>query len=377
MVADDSQVFVSDAGAAVLCRVVDEAHEFAYRRRMALGLVEANFAQSPADIHSKQPILVRVEERRHFLREQFNQMKLKRIWDCHCHPQSSTATFAQLSNACLDAINNVASEKVKLSVMGTEPRDWPVVEQLYQRLAGDVVPFFGLHPWLAYKLQLKHGDSASIKASWIQELSALLERYPEACVGEFGIDRLATTPAEFQLPNLPANTFATLQKDIFAQHFDVAVKYQRPCSIHLVKGDNFLMDFLKARCQQLPNSKVSKQDPEILNEKLHALFPPAIMLHSFGSSTNLINQLLKLRIAPRIWFSFSATINARSKKTVDNIKAVPEDRLLIESDVHSGTDISEAMWTVVQLVADARGWSADKTAEQCWQNACAFHEVKH
>jgi hypothetical protein len=62
--------------------------------------------------------------------------------------------------------------------------------------------------------------------------------------------------------------------------------------------------------------------------------PPKVMLHSYGGSVEEIPRFCKLRgIGDRFYFSFSHAINARTpEKLAARIAAVPDDRLLIESD---------------------------------------------
>jgi Tat protein secretion system quality control protein TatD with DNase activity len=58
------------------------------------------------------------------------------------------------------------------------------------------------------------------------------------------------------------------------------------------------------------------------------------MLHSYGGSVEEIPRFCKLRgIGPRFYFSFSHAINHRTpEKLRARVAAVPNDRLLLESD---------------------------------------------
>lgn len=72
------------------------------------------------------------------------------------------------------------------------------------------------------------------------------------------------------------------------------------------------------------------------------------------------------------YFSFSSTINGRAPKTSSVVAAVPEDRLLIESDHNDAAQIDESMSTVCQLVSDARGWTVEQTTQLTARNAMRF-----
>lgn len=62
--------------------------------------------------------------------------------------------------------------------------------------------------------------------------------------------------------------------------------------------------------------------------------PCRVMLHSYGGSPEEIPKYCKLKgIGDRFYFSFSTAINARTpEKLRARIAAVPDDRLLLESD---------------------------------------------
>lgn len=62
--------------------------------------------------------------------------------------------------------------------------------------------------------------------------------------------------------------------------------------------------------------------------------PTKIMLHSYGGSVEEIPRFYKLPgIGDRVYYSFSHAINHRTPdKLRARIAAVPDDKLLIESD---------------------------------------------
>ena len=85
-----------------------------------------------------------------------------------------------------------------------------------------------------------------------------------------------------------------------------------------------------------------------------------------------------------MYFGFSYTVNVAmggmpgSKGRAlleDAIRAVPTDRIMIESDVSSDVDAPGACAKAVELVASVRGWSYEHTAELTSRNGLAFFEL--
>jgi Tat protein secretion system quality control protein TatD with DNase activity len=102
----------------------------------------------------------------------------------------------------------------------------------------------------------------------------------------------------------------------------LAGEFQRPVSVHCVRGSGHLLAFFTHLASSTPLSAC----------------PPSIMLHSYGGSVEEIPRFCGLKgLGPRFFFSFSAAINQRTPdKLRARIAAVPDDRLLIESDQVGG-----------------------------------------
>eukprot|EP00879_Flechtneria_rotunda_P013455 GHRR01014049.1.p1 GENE.GHRR01014049.1~~GHRR01014049.1.p1 ORF type:complete len:410 (+),score=116.67 GHRR01014049.1:85-1314(+) len=149
---------------------------------------------------------------------------------------------------------------------------------------------------------------------WEGKLRSLLQNNPHAFVGEIGIDRAA------QIPGSKAKTSFNHQLELLERQVALAAEFQRPVSIHCVRGYGHLLQFF----QQLA--------------KQPSACPPKVMLHSYGGSLEEIPRFHKLKgIGERFYFSFSHVINQRTPdKLVARIAAVPSDRLLIESDQVGG-----------------------------------------
>lgn len=108
-------------------------------------------------------------------------------------------------------------------------------------------------------------------------------------------------------------------------------------------------------------------------------FPPRVCLHSFSAPLQTLQQYLnqptpKLQYPSQVYFSFSTTVNARSErghmsKIMDTIKGVPNDRVLVESDLHTaGEDMDKALEGAVRLIAEVRGLEISDCASKLGAN---------
>jgi len=169
-------------------------------------------------------------------------------------------------------------------VNGTEPVDWAAVAELAETYPGFVLPSFGLHPW---KVKGRAGD-------WFETLREFLNRFPNAGVGEIGLDRwIEGHDIEDQLI-------------VFRDQLNLAVELDRPCTIHCLRAWGQLLKELKSR------------------ESL-----PRFLVHSFGGSIETGRKLAELGA----YFSFSGYfLHARKGKVVEVFRQLPLDRILVETD---------------------------------------------
>ncbi|KAF9947780.1 hypothetical protein BGZ72_010282 [Mortierella alpina] len=100
------------------------------------------------------------------------------------------------------------------------------------------------------------------------------------------------------------------------------------------------------------------------------VLPPRLCMHSYGGSVDMLKAFTKLDHAPEIFFSFSILINGRlqERKLRELILAVPEDRLLIESDHHSHVQVDQLLVEMVLKVAEIRKWTLKETVEKTARN---------
>jgi TatD DNase family protein len=204
----------------------------------------------------------------------------------------------------------------------------------------------GIHPWFVHHLD----DSLD----YLTLLKSKMTEYPQALVGEIGLDGIAKDKETGERYPLEP------QLRVFEQQFDIAGEFQRPTSVHAVQVTPQLLKFF----QNL--SKRAKKDPGYK-------MPPAIMLHSFSGSPDLAQQLVKLpRIGNRLYFSFSSLINGRSPKMMERIKAIPEDRILLESDVHDVDQVDQGMSEILEACSRIKSWTLEETTERVKSNTDRF-----
>lgn len=169
-------------------------------------------------------------------------------------------------------------------VNGTSEADWEAVATLAEGFPDFVRPAFGLHPWYA---QRRTGG-------WLKRLETYLDRFPNASIGECGVDGwVAEPPLEVQL-------------EVFLPQLAIARERKLPVTIHSLKAWEALFE---AFAEEAP--------------------PERFLMHSFGGSPELVKRLVPMGA----WFSFSGYfLQPRKAKVVEAFKIIPRDRLLIETD---------------------------------------------
>eukprot|EP01126_Amoeba_proteus_P041891 TRINITY_DN4524_c0_g1_i14.p1 TRINITY_DN4524_c0_g1~~TRINITY_DN4524_c0_g1_i14.p1 ORF type:complete len:220 (+),score=44.28 TRINITY_DN4524_c0_g1_i14:480-1139(+) len=152
-------------------------------------------------------------------------------------------------------------------------------------------------------------------------------------------------------------TFNTHQKEMFSVQFDLASQLERPVSLHCVKAHGWLLQFFR----------------NWRKRNLETYFP-RVLWHSYSGSPDIITGLLKTKEKDNYFFSFSDVINNRnnSNRMVENIKAVPDNAIIIESDWDSCAPQPEAMLTIASIISDVKGWTLHKTVTKTTENSERF-----
>ncbi|KAL7933765.1 Metallo-dependent hydrolase [Trichoderma chlorosporum] len=93
-------------------------------------------------------------------------------------------------------------------------------------------------------------------------------------------------------------------------------------------------------------------------------FPPRICLHSYSGSADMLKQWLHPLVPSTIFVSFSTAVNMGTgggkAKLAAVVRAVPDDRILVESDLHMAGDEAEALLEdMYRLVCEIKGWDLE------------------
>jgi len=264
-----------------------------------------------------------------------------KLFDAHCHLQDDVL-FSDIGSIMARAeLAGIA----RMACCGTSSNDWNEVFQLAAEFP-QIIPMIGIHPWFVKGRDgsPSRPDDAARPAvepyQDIQTLEKLLREHPEAGIGETGLDwqERFTNRAE--------------QEESFAAHLDLARELNRPVVVHCVSAWGRLIEILR-------------EHPA-----------PRVLLHAFGGAAELIPELVELNC----WFSFCGSVtNPNAKRVRAAAVAVPEDRLLIETDSPDFPSLDcefpnepANLVQVARTVAELRGVSPESLAAQTFANAGRF-----
>jgi Tat protein secretion system quality control protein TatD with DNase activity len=255
--------------------------------------------------------------------------------------------------------NEESKIQLKSITCAVEPSDWRATLDFASK-SDSTLPALGVHPWYL----------EGLPDNWLEELELLLEQHPSAIVGEIGLCKMARFVR--QHPEGKAVALA-IQRAVFKQQMILAAKLRRPVSVHCVNQHGAFVSLIKELLEETKDAK----DP-------WNFLPPAIGMHSFTGAAHHAKELLKLetQVAPNqalFYFGFSHTVNyamctsdKARRKGREAVRAVPEDRLLVESDVHASQDLLGGTAGAIAYVAWARDVSVLEVAEVTSRNGMAF-----
>eukprot|EP00565_Helicotheca_tamesis_P009592 CAMPEP_0185727878 /NCGR_PEP_ID=MMETSP1171-20130828/3436_1 /TAXON_ID=374046 /ORGANISM="Helicotheca tamensis, Strain CCMP826" /LENGTH=480 /DNA_ID=CAMNT_0028396523 /DNA_START=585 /DNA_END=2027 /DNA_ORIENTATION=- len=351
--------------------------------------------------------------------------------DTHGHPHLNRERQSHYINPDKDENddNNNNSNTIRLSCAVSES-DWTQTLQ-YASTSKSILPALGIHPWYL----------SSLSPTYLHDLEILLQQHPNAIVGEIGLCKVAKFIRTYEEGKTAA---LELQRRVFREQLELAVRLKRVVSVHCVQQHGVLMSLLKEMREEakirIAKERKLEQKGDGREEEgggddnskwcLADAFPPKIGMHSFTGTAHHVKELLAfeeslydtfsdrrgkkkakkkkkkkkqkedddgnqhddavekdentiqnpaLKRKPIFYFGFSHSINvvmcssSKSRKQgIEAIRAVPTNRLLAESDVHSHEDVPAATAGSVSYIAKAIGWDLMDTAELTALNGFEF-----
>lgn len=235
---------------------------------------------------------------------------MTKLFDAHCHLQDSRI-LSMAPQLIETAIN---SGVVRFAVNGVTEKDWHLVKELSDRYPC-IIPCFGFHPWYV----------AERTPNWFNTLKECFQSTPSAAIGEIGLDK-GTRGREVDF---------TDQVEVFRQQLELAKELKRPASVHCVRAYGDLLQIMK------------NTGP----------FPAGVILHSYLGSAEMVPEFAKLGA----YFSFSGYLmSMKAQKAKKMLKAVPSERILLESDAPDALPKSdlESLFLVEKLASVPEGGSS-------------------
>ena len=360
------------------------------------------------------------------------------VFDAHCHPTDS-----------MNHVEAIQTMKAKvLTIMATRSQDQQLVAKVATQIgltmsgnepaSNKIVPAFGWHPWFSHQIyddsdqktevidKLKHyktvltgniGDERFVDgfpeprplSDLITATKQYLGEYPQAMVGEIGLDRSFRIPENFSpsdqleedsglTPGGREGRRLTIhrvnmnhQKAILKAQLKLAGEMSRAVSVHGVAAHGVLFDVLqgtwKGHERQVLSKSKSKRRVSVSQAHAHEQdedlerpekasmpkpYPPRICLHSYSGPPETTKQYISPEVPALVFFSFSQVINfstSAAAKAEEVIKVLPEDRILVESDLHcAGRRMDDLLENMVREVCRIRNWSLEQGVKILGQN---------
>jgi Tat protein secretion system quality control protein TatD with DNase activity len=246
---------------------------------------------------------------------------------------------------------------------------------------------------------------------YLEQMRVMLEKYPIALLGEVGLDRSFRIPEPWHLAGQakkrdtskteggreqrklsPYRVSIDHQKVILLAQLRLAGQMQRAASVHGVQAHGHVYDALAEAWKGFENHVPSQRDrkklasaisrnaesieddsPDDKTEDVSKPFPPRICLHSYSGSADAVGRYLAPAVPCEVFFSFSTTINSwaddGSGKVEAAVKAVPDDKVLVESDLDTaGEYMDAALKEVVLKICKIKNWPVEDGVRRLGEN---------
>lgn len=243
-------------------------------------------------------------------------------------------------------------------------------------------------------------------SGFLEDTRKYLEKYPLALIGEVGLDKGFRIP-ESWLPGQKDDRDTSLtpggregrklspykvamphQRKVLLAQLRLAGELGRATSVHGVQAHGIVFETLretwKGHEKKVPSKRELKRkannqelDPESeenpkSDTKTSTPYPPRICLHSYSGPPDAVRQYSDPTIPATIFFSFSSVINfstPAASKTKETIKAVADNRILVESDLHTaGERMDGYLEEIVREICEIKGWTLEHGVSQLADN---------
>ncbi|TRX93089.1 hypothetical protein FHL15_005957 [Xylaria flabelliformis] len=262
-------------------------------------------------------------------------------------------------------------------------------------------------------------------SEFLEETRRRLEKFPLALVGEVGLDKVFRLPTTWTSAEeegreegltpggregrrlSPYRVQMAHQATILRAQLELAGRMGRAVSVHGVQAHGILYDTI-ASCWKGHEKEVlsRRQKRQIAtgaedfsddtdDDSVHDItldkgdnlpkptadsgkkvgprnFPPRICLHSYSGHVEQLKMYIHPRVPAKVYFSFSMAINwdtGGGEKTEEAIRAIPDDRLLVESDLHvAGEQMDSSLAEVCRQICHIKGWSLREGVEILGKN---------
>lgn len=356
------------------------------------------------------------------------------FFDAHCHPTDTMGSVDQIGNMNCRVLTIMATRREDQALVEQIADRFSVStkESLGESQSSQVLPAFGWHPWFSHQLYddrethqapdpathygnvltpplddpsfLESLPPPILLSKFLSDTEARLRLRPLALVGEVGLDKSFRLPK----PSTPGNegnhnittpgsrdgkrlsiykVQMAHQKLVLEAQLRLAARLNRPVSMHSVQAHGAVYEVLQnlwsghenvsGRQSKRKGSAEYAHVDDIPDEELaeELPFPPRICMHSYSGPADFLREFVHRTVPLDIYFSFSEVINFSkpSKKIEEVIRAVPDDRILMESDFHmAGPQMDQHLDSIFGRICQIKGWSAKDGTITLTQNWYRF-----
>jgi Tat protein secretion system quality control protein TatD with DNase activity len=245
---------------------------------------------------------------------------------------------------------------------------------------------------------------------FLAETEDKLRKHPFALIGEVGLDRSFRLPNEWRPREIetrdpsvtpgsregrrlsPYRVQLAHQKVILEAQLQLAAKLNRSVSVHSVQAHGAVYEVLqklwsghermssrqRKRRSSAAGAHAAEEDEKQTDGDASELlpFPPRICMHSYSGPEDFLKQFLHNTVPVDVYFSFSEVINfsnSSTEKVTSVISAVPDSRILMESDLHiAGVEMDNRLGLVFQRICNIKKWSPEEGVKILGQNWRSF-----